>query len=67
MNFRFIAIVHDKFLLDFIYVCARYWICNFPLHFDMDSKVTAAVNRLSSLLQAEGNYKLKELVDVSKV
>ncbi|BFZ07017.1 hypothetical protein BsWGS_10056 [Bradybaena similaris] len=33
----------------------------------MDTKVTAAVTRLSCLLQAEGNYKLKELVDVSKV
>ncbi|KAI8788025.1 ras guanyl-releasing protein 3 isoform X1 [Biomphalaria glabrata] len=45
----------------------RYWICKFPLHFDMDTLVTTAVKRLSSLLQAEGNYRLKELVDVSKV
>ncbi|XP_059173320.1 ras guanyl-releasing protein 3-like isoform X1 [Physella acuta] len=45
----------------------RYWIGKFPLHFDMDPRVTTTVKKLSSLLQAEGNYKLKELVDVSKV
>ncbi|RUS84275.1 hypothetical protein EGW08_007968 [Elysia chlorotica] len=45
----------------------RHWITKFPLHFDMDTRVTTTVKKLSSLLQAEGNYKLKELVDVSKV
>ncbi|GFO32305.1 ras guanyl-releasing protein 3 [Plakobranchus ocellatus] len=45
----------------------RHWITKFPLHFDMDARVTTTVKKLSSFLQAEGNYKLKELVDVSKV
>ncbi|PVD25412.1 hypothetical protein C0Q70_13068 [Pomacea canaliculata] len=45
----------------------RYWITNYPMHFDLNGHVTAAVQSLGGLLQAEGNSQLKELLDLSTV
>lgn len=45
----------------------RYWIDNFPMHFDLDRQLTAAVQNLGSMLQAEGNFQLKDMVDLSTV
>ncbi|XP_013386601.1 ras guanyl-releasing protein 3 isoform X2 [Lingula anatina] len=47
----------------------RYWINNFPVHFDPrgDTKLAAVVHNFEKVIQAEGNNKLKALVDISKV
>ncbi|XP_055956759.1 ras guanyl-releasing protein 3 isoform X1 [Patella vulgata] len=45
----------------------RYWIQRNPVHFAMDSPLRKATDRLGQLLLAEGNTKLKQLVDLSQV
>ncbi|XP_041354197.1 ras guanyl-releasing protein 3-like isoform X2 [Gigantopelta aegis] len=44
-----------------------FWIRRYPVHFDMDVRLSKVVEELRDLLQAEGNTKLKELIDLSKV
>ncbi|KAK3593445.1 hypothetical protein CHS0354_020210 [Potamilus streckersoni] len=45
----------------------RYWICKFPVHFDLDGKLSAVIKQFGSLVQREGNSSFKELIDLSKV
>nr|KAG5692524.1 hypothetical protein BaRGS_018729 [Batillaria attramentaria] len=45
----------------------RYWIVNFPVHFDMDGRLRSVVQNLGAVIQSEGNKQLRELVDLSTV
>lgn len=45
----------------------RYWIRNFPVHFDLDSKLQSVIKTFGGLVQREGNSTFKELIDLSKV
>lgn len=45
----------------------RYWIVNFPVHFDLDGRLTAVIQNLAAVLQSEGNSQLKDLIDLSTV
>ena len=48
-------------------ICFRYWIRNFPVHFDLDSKLQSVIKTFGGLVQSEGNSTFKELIDLSKV
>ncbi|XP_021373157.1 ras guanyl-releasing protein 3-like isoform X2 [Mizuhopecten yessoensis] len=45
----------------------RFWISNFPVHFDLDHRLSTVVKRFANLVQCEGNLTLKQLIDLSKV
>ncbi|XP_064622247.1 ras guanyl-releasing protein 3-like isoform X2 [Lineus longissimus] len=44
-----------------------YWISKFPVHFDMDARLTASVNKLSEIMESEGNTDMREMIDISRV
>ncbi|KAH3851904.1 hypothetical protein DPMN_094391 [Dreissena polymorpha] len=57
--------VQDDFLHD---VCRlRYWIRQFPVQFDLDSKLQSVIKAFGTLVQHKGNSTFRELIDLSKV
>ncbi|WAR20519.1 GRP1-like protein [Mya arenaria] len=48
-------------------IVLRYWIRNFPVQFDLDTKLQSEIKKFGSLIQRKGNSTFKELVDLSKV
>ncbi|XP_076463692.1 ras guanyl-releasing protein 3-like isoform X1 [Babylonia areolata] len=45
----------------------RYWIVNYPVHFDLDGRLRAVIQNLGAAVQSEGNSQLKDLIDLSTV
>ncbi|KAK3092337.1 hypothetical protein FSP39_001507 [Pinctada imbricata] len=45
----------------------RYWITNFPVHFDLDTHLKSVIRKFGTLVNSEGNHMFKELIDLSKV
>ncbi|XP_033115853.1 ras guanyl-releasing protein 3-like isoform X3 [Anneissia japonica] len=45
----------------------RYWILNWPVHFDLDKKLYNVLQQFQTLLQADGNSQLITIIDVSNI
>ncbi|CAF0878516.1 unnamed protein product [Didymodactylos carnosus] len=45
----------------------RYWIKNFPFHFDLDRRLKETAERMKILIQSTGNSECMKLVDVSQI
>ncbi|XP_052275428.1 ras guanyl-releasing protein 3-like isoform X4 [Dreissena polymorpha] len=45
----------------------RYWIRQFPVQFDLDSKLQSVIKAFGTLVQHKGNSTFRELIDLSKV
>ncbi|XP_071963091.1 ras guanyl-releasing protein 3-like [Antedon mediterranea] len=45
----------------------RYWIMNWPVHFDLDKKLYGVLQEFQTLLHADGNSQLITIVDVSNL
>ena len=55
-------------LTEYETIIYRYWISNFPMHFDMDAKLSQTVNKFQDMIRRNGeNSALGELIDISKV
>lgn len=54
---------------DKIKIChaLRYWISNFPVHFDLDTGLSNTMSEFQNLLQTEGNSHLHHIIDISNV
>lgn len=55
--------------MDKMKVChaLRYWISNFPVHFDLDSGLSTIMSEFQDLLKTEGNSHLHHIIDISNV
>lgn len=45
----------------------RFWIDNYPIHFDLDVRLKTVINNFRSIAHSEGNEACKQLLDLSKV
>ncbi|XP_071504623.1 ras guanyl-releasing protein 3-like [Diadema antillarum] len=45
----------------------KFWIMNFPMHFDLDQGLAGVMSQLQKIIQSEGNTQLKHVVDISNV
>eukprot|EP00057_Strongylocentrotus_purpuratus_P020825 XP_011675299.1 PREDICTED: ras guanyl-releasing protein 3 isoform X4 [Strongylocentrotus purpuratus] len=45
----------------------KFWINNFPMHFDLDKGLAGVMSQLQKIIQSEGNTQLKQVVDISNV
>ena len=58
---------HRYFLNCFMVFFSRFWIDNYPIHFDLDVRLKTIINNFRTIAHSEGNEACKQLLDLSKV